>query len=432
MVLIVSSSRSTILTLRYVERKPDGSFQYRRRIPEVLRSRYGGKRFFVRSLKRDENRLVQSVSLITDQLDAIWLRLKADVDLNTEVYQDLQQQLSSVSKTPIHSTFSQNTIATQPNKHTSLTNGMIQHPTMSEALKLYLSMHKKGSDPKFIADNSRAIRKLIERIGDLNLDSYTRFQAEDYRDSLLRSHPSGTVRRRLRMICAIVNKTMKEKHLQMLNPFEGLGIAGEGEDETKRIPFTSHELEVLSLACRSLDDDIRHIVAFQLDTGSRVAEIVGLRLDDVILEGPIPYVRIRPFGKIRTLKTAASQRDIPLVGEALWAAGRAVEARRKAGDASPWLFPRYASDKEIKATHASNTLNKWLRSLTGVCDKKTTHCFRHAMRDRLRAAQVPMEIQDCLGGWGSRSIGQGYGSGYPLTVLLEHMRRIINLNGRSE
>ena len=112
------------------------------------------------------------------------------------------------------------------------------------------------------------------------------------------------------------------------------------------------------------------------------------------------------MGKIRTLKTAASERHIPLVGEALWGAERAVEARRTAKEGSAWLFPRYASDKETKATHASNTLNKWLRSLDEVSRDETTHCLRHSMRDRLRAALVPHDIQETIGGWGARTIGQ--------------------------
>lgn len=99
-------------------------------------------------------------------------------------------------------------------------------------------------------------------------------------------------------------------------------------------------------------------------------------------------------------KTRASERDLPLVGDASWAAGMALEDRQKANEPVFWLFPRYASNKEIKATHASVTMNKWLRSLEGVNDQKTCHWARHAMRDRLRAAQVPFEIQDCLGGWG--------------------------------
>lgn len=127
----------------------------------------------------------------------------------------------------------------------------------------------------------------------------------------------------------------------------------------------------------------------------------------------------------RPLSSVCKERDISLIGDALWAAKRALETRRKAADGNPWLFPRYSSDKEIKATHASNTLNKWLRSLDGVSNDKTTHCFRHAMRDRLRAVQVPHDIQETIGGWGTRTIGQGYGNGYPLQILTEHMRKVV-------
>ncbi len=58
------------------------------------------------------------------------------------------------------------------------------------------------------------------------------------------------------------------------------------------------------------------------------------------------------------------------------------------------------ADEEIKATHASNTLNKWLRSVPGVPPHKSTHCFRHPMRDHMRAAQVPSDIQNAIGALG--------------------------------
>ncbi|MDB4222036.1 hypothetical protein N9809_08195 [Amylibacter sp.] len=46
--------------------------------------------------------------------------------------------------------------------------------------------------------------------------------------------------------------------------------------------------------------------------------------------------------------------------------------------------------------------------------------FKH----RLRAAEVPLEAIDQLGGWSSVStIGSGYGQGY----LIEHLRAYTNL-----
>lgn len=157
-----------------------------------------------------------------------------------------------------------------------------------------------------MSDNTRALNTLIRRIGDLPLDVYSRSHAEDYRDDLLRTQSSGTVRRRLRMVCAIFNRAIKEKQLKIVNPFEGMGIIAEGNDAMKRVPFTTKELRIVSDQCRNLADDIRHIIALQMDTGCRVAEVVGLRVQDVILDQAIPHVRIRPFGKLRTLKTPAS------------------------------------------------------------------------------------------------------------------------------
>jgi hypothetical protein len=114
-------------------------------------------------------------------------------------------------------------------------------------------------------------------------------------------------------------------------------------------------------------------------------------------------------------------------GAALWGAKRAYESCASGGAnglaASGWLFPRYAADGDIRATAASATLNKWLGRLTGT--NKTTHSFRHAMNDRLRAAGVPEDIQKALMGHRSRTVADGYGQGYPLGILRDHLNRAI-------
>jgi beta-glucosidase/6-phospho-beta-glucosidase/beta-galactosidase len=47
------------------------------------------------------------------------------------------------------------------------------------------------------------------------------------------------------------------------------------------------------------------------------------------------------------------------------------------------------------------------------------------MRDRLRHVDTPRDIQDEIGGWGSRSVGQAYGEGYRLSQLKSFMDRIV-------
>jgi integrase len=108
------------------------------------------------------------------------------------------------------------------------------------------------------------------------------------------------------------------------------------------------------------------------------------------------------------------------VGVSLWAAQRIVQT---AQPGQTYAFPRYTDKNECKATHASNTLNKWIESRLGV--KKTTHEFRHTIRDRLRNAGAPRDIQSAVGGWGKVDIGDNYGEGYGLELLKMWLDKIV-------
>ena len=46
------------------------------------------------------------------------------------------------------------------------------------------------------------------------------------------------------------------------------------------------------------------------------------------------------------------------------------------------------------------------------------------LRDRLRAVECPSEIIDQLGGWSLKSVGEGYGKGYKLSVLSKWLLKI--------
>ena len=57
-------------------------------------------------------------------------------------------------------------------------------------------------------------------------------------------------------------------------------------------------------------------------------------------------------------------------------------------------------------------------------DDYVIHSFRHSFRDRLRAVECPSEIIDQLGGWSLKSVGQSYGSGFELEVLIKWISKI--------
>ena len=150
------------------------------------------------------------------------------------------------------------------------------------------------------------------------------------------------------------------------------------------------------------------------ETGCRLAEIVGLKLEDVDLVNDLIHIR---NNSARRLKTRSSQRILPLVGYAKLA----MEQSLKHAD-DTFLFPRYIRDRKCYATHASNALNRWLKK---DFDGLTAHCLRHTFRDRLRSVGCPLDLIDQIGGWKSiSSIGNGYGEGYRLEKFEAVMRDV--------
>ena len=67
---------------------------------------------------------------------------------------------------------------------------------------------------------------------------------------------------------------------------------------------------------------------------------------------------------------------------------------------------------------------------SGTIIDPTQHRPPPSLRDRLRAAEVPLEAIDQLGGWSSvSSIGSKYGKGYAVEHLREFMGRLKRLEG---
>ena len=102
------------------------------------------------------------------------------------------------------------------------------------------------------------------------------------------------------------------------------------------------------------------------------------------------------------MKTATSERVIPLIGGSLWAARRILECTDK-----EFAFPHFTNATRFNSNSASATLNKWMKPF--VPDGCVIHSFRHSLRDRLRAVEAPSEIADALGGWTNKTVGQSYG-----------------------
>jgi len=81
---------------------------------------------------------------------------------------------------------------------------------------------------------------------------------------------------------------------------------------------------------------------------------------------------------------------------------------------------------------AGKRLREWLTEI-GITDpdKAPMHSFRHRAAKRMRAAGIPEDVREAVGGWAngkkkktSRKYGNKHGAGYPLSVLKEAIDKI--------
>ena len=293
----------------------------------------------------------------------------------------------------------------------------IDCPSLLDALEVYLQQKGAGRPVTFRVAAERSCNYLIGLCGNKPLSDYTRQDALQFRDWLVaRGLTGSSITRNFSYLKAVINFALSEYALDVRNPFVGI-YHDRSAGVLVRKPIPIEAIRDVQSECRAIDDDMRWLIALISDTGMRLAEGAGLLKQDFIgLDAGQPYVRVtkHPW---RNLKTASSERKIPLFGEALWAARRISEA----DNASDFAFPRFNRTSPTAANSASAALNKWLKQY--VLEGCTMHSFRHSMRDRLRVVQCPADITDQIGGWTTDGVGQGYGSGYPLSVLQEWLEK---------
>jgi len=396
------SCRTWVLTKLLTKTIPhtfirNGYYYFSRRVPSDLRDHYSYHRIVQGLRTTSPQKAKVQASITSAKLEAYWnqMRLaKSDVigmslvrhSSNSSLKVDTQQPQSDC-------------------------------PSLLDALEVYLEQKGKGRPKTFRVAAERSCNYLIGLCGNKPLSDYTRQDALQFRDWLIaRGLTGSSVTRNFSYLKAVINFALSEYALDVRNPFIGV-YHDRSAGVLVRKPIPIDDIRNIQSECRAIDDDMRWLIALISDTGMRLAEGAGLLKQDFIgLDTDHPYVCVtkHPW---RNLKTVSSERKIPLVGEALWAARHIVETDA----ASDFAFPRYNKTSPTAANSASAALNKWLKQY--VPDGCTMHSFRHSMRDRLRAVQCPADITDQIGGWTTDGIGHGYGSGYPMDVLAEWLKK---------
>jgi integrase len=229
-------------------------------------------------------------------------------------------------------------------------------PLLSEAKDVYLHSKGEGSPIAFAQAVDRAIDNLVSAAGDKPIDTYTRQDVNIVRDNLFdRGLNRSSVKRMFGTIRALLNFVTKELGLQDISAFSGIYLGEEDQQtDAKRQPIPISDIRFVQRQCEHLNDQGRWLIALISDTGMRFSEVAGLHKDDLMLGHTHPHIVLKPH-PWRRLKTKGSERIVPLVGSALWAARQA-----KLSSSTKFLFPRYFDEVVCKSNSASAALNKWL------------------------------------------------------------------------
>ena len=365
----------------------NGTYYFSRQVPSDLQTRFNKNRVVISLRTPSEQKAINSANKLADRLETYWNTLRL------ELFHTKELKLSFLDNEKVKS----------------------EKLKLSEALDVYIKLKGKGKDKLFYQTAKRNVSYTIECFGNVDINSLKPIDAGKYRDFLFNKGLStSSVRRVFSSINAVINISINEIGINMINPFSGTFIPDDNKKKT-RLPIPIENIKNIQAECKNLDDDNRWLIALISDTGMRLSEATGLLSGDIVLDATIPHISLvnHPW---RRLKTKGSNRVIPLIGSSLWAAKRVLEA------GNTYAFPRYTNETKCNANSASNGLNKWLKPR--IPNDCVIHSFRHSLRDRLRAVQCPSDIVDAIGGWSTSGVGQTYGSGYNLDIKHKWMKKI--------
>ena len=420
---------------RYVFRRANGSYRYKRNVPKALRQVIP-KATVYRQLGESYDEAIRRLPVVHAEIEALFDQERKTpdskratglvrerlgewhanafaegvVDPEWDIMDDfteLAEDLEGRAPTAVTGQIASARVSQEP-------------MTLQKVLEEYRAYKSQDSaaDRSLHTRIERLRKDLVMVLGKNRVEwtplaEITRADANAMRDVLLLRMAPNSVLRTLGVIKAAINHVIIEHDLDQRNVFQGIKIKGAGASREDRLPMSDAQLESI-VPEYAINPTAYALFLTLADTGARLAEITGLEAQDIDLDTRCLLIR---HNGIRRLKTKTSERTIPL-------SQRAAEClkQHKVGlsDTDP-LFPKYARPRGSDA--ASAMLMKRLRRQ--ISDKKITmHSLRHRMKDKLRNTGCPEAISLAILGHSTNTVAANYGSGYALDIMREHMESV--------
>ncbi len=220
---------------------------------------------------------------------------------------------------------------------------------------------------------------------------------------------------------------MRWRYLEVQrNPMSLIELHGSSKRTRKIVLVTTEQYQKL---LPLLPQHCRVMVTLAMCLGLRVSEILGLRWEDVDLEGATLQVRRSVVnGHVEDTKTLASEDELPLHPDL-------VDVLRRWQEAEPpvkgWLFGNIDTGKPYHAdTMRQRHLNKAAAKI-GL-PKLGWHAFRHTYRARLSELGLPLEVQQKLMRHASIDMTTKYGRNSMLNVTRPANAQVVEMVMRKD
>lgn len=261
-------------------------------------------------------------------------------------------------------------------------------------------------------DSINACKRSLALYEEFTLNPYikdlTRTQGDGFRSWLQhhdRQTSSKTARDRMVWIQSLLNYATLELELLTKNPWYGINL--KYSTTQRRRPWTEDELRILFCSQVFTEDkapkDWRAggeaaywLPILGLYTGARISELTQLRACDIKSESDIPYIEITNDGINQKLKTAASNRKIP-VHSLLIRLGFMEYVQRVQSGNHDSLWPKLPMRTNKAGGYFSNWFGEY-RGKIGLIGYPDFHCFRHTVRTKLLEADIKEQLIDMIVG----------------------------------
>ena len=306
---------------------------------------------------------------------------------------------------------------TIPNPEKQAITGGSGKPVETQKLRDIFDRWKKARprSPDSVRACLRALSKFEECLGNTPLKDLSRSQGDTFR-AWIQAQPiaSKTARDQFTWIKTLLKYAHRDLEVINRNPWEGLEISF--KTTTKRRPWTPEELNILfgqplfttyqlPRAAKAGLDAAYWIPLLGLYTGARIGELAQLRTSNIFKVDEHFIIEVTDLDEGKKLKTAASNRRIPVHPELVRLGFLDyVAAVHAAGHTSIW--PRLKLNANKPGAGISAWFGTFRRSI-GLSDKNPDfHCFRHSVRTQMSRAGVDPKVQDHITGHStSGSIG---------------------------